>query len=401
MKQFFLLSLAFCGFMAVANAQLVVKINDKPVTEGQVIDAASIEKMEVSFSNLKKPKTYLLGKAVLLVEMIGTEGSSLVEYSVVKTGANAIEAFISEPGSYVIYEKDDAKGTMYESSGYTYDGSGLKNILKKGKEYVQYSKLKVKASIYFKDKTGYEKYGDAVDMSKALTFKMANGVNADGSYNLPMGLKINATGAEASNYFGCNKPKPFFKLPVPILTNNDVLWISLKKADREYDAVCINEVDCKGKTQDETLASIKKQFDEFLFFTSNICSGARSKLPKMTDEVENAWLQFLRDDTVSCLFPDLNKEENKAWDKATALKPVTVGKLTGFKFASHFRLANCKDKLETRAFKGHASIFILKHPTDPKKVLIMFNNGKNSSETAETAAAVDAKIEKFVAGLEF
>jgi hypothetical protein len=401
MKQFFLLSLAFCGFMTAANAQLVVKINDKVVAEGQTVDAASIQKMEVSFSNLKKPKAYSLGKVVLLVEMIGMEDGSLVDYTIVKNGENAIDAFISEPSSFVLYEKDGANDAFRESSSYSYDGKGLKNILKKGTEYTKYNKLRVKASIYFKDKIGYEKYGDAVDLAKAVNFKVTNGINTDGSYNLPMGLKINAAAAEASNYFGFNAPKTFFKLPVPILTNNDVLWISLKKADREYDAVCINEVDCKGKSQDETMASMKKQMDEFLFFTSNICSGARSKLPKMTDEVENGWLQFLRDDNVSCLFPTLNKEENKAWDKAVAMKAATVGKLTGFKFASHFRLANCKDKLEARGFKGHASIFILKHPTDPKKVLIMFNKGNNSSETAETAAAVDAKVEKFIAGLEF
>jgi hypothetical protein len=401
MKQFFLFSLAFCGFMTATSAQLVVKINDKVVAEGQTVDATTIEKMEVSFSNLKKPKAYSLGKVVLLVEMIGTEGSAVSEYSIVKNGENAIDAFISEPSSFVLYEKDGANDAFRESTSYDYDGKGLKKVLKRGAEYTQYTKLRVKASVYFKDKIGYEKYGDAVDLAKAVSFKMLNGQNTDGSYNLPMGLKIGTAAAEASNYFGYNKPKPFFKLPVPILTNNDVLWVSLKKADREYDAVCINEVDCKGATQDATLASIKKQMDEFLFFTSNICSGARSKLPKMTDEVENGWLQFLRDDTVSCLFPDLNKEENKAWDKATAMKPVTVGKLTGFKFASHFRLANCKDKLETRAFKGHASIFVFKHPTDPKKVLIMFNKGNNSSETAETAAAVDAKVEKFIAGLEF
>jgi hypothetical protein len=401
MKQFFLLSLAFCGFMTAANAQLVVKINDKVVAEGQTVDAASIQKMEVSFSNLKKPKAYSLGKVVLLVEMVGMEDGSLVDYTIVKNGENAIDAFISEPSSFVLYEKDGANDAFRESSSYSYDGKGLKNILKKGTEYTKYNKLRVKASVYFKDKIGYEKYGDAVDLAKAVNFKVTNGINTDGSYNLPMGLKINAAGAEASNYFGFNAPKTFFKLPVPILTNNDALWISLKKADREYDAVCINEVDCKGKSQDETMASMKKQMDEFLFFTSNICSGARSKLPKMTDEVENGWLQFLRDDNVSCLFPTLNKEENKAWDKAIAMKPATVGKLTGFKFASHFRLANCKDKLEARGFKGHASIFIFKHPTDPKKVLIMFNKGNNSSETAETAAAVDAKVEKFIAGLEF
>jgi hypothetical protein len=400
MKQFFLLSLVFCGFMTAANAQLVVKINDKVVAEGQTVDAASIEKMEVSFSNLKKPKAYSLGKVVLLVEMVGTEGG-LVDYIITKNGENAIDAFVSEPGSFIVYEKDGANDAFRENTSYNYDGKGLKNVLKKGTEYVQYSKLRVKASVYFKDKIGYEKYGDPIDLAKAVNFKINNGVNADGSYNLPIGAKISAAAATETNYFGNNQPRETFKLPVPILTNKNTVCLNLKKADREYDRVYINEVDCKGATQDATLASIKKQMDEFLFFTSNICSGARSKLPKMTDETENGWLQFLRDDTVSCLFPDLNKEENKAWDKATAMKPFTAGKLTGFKFASHYRLANCKEKLEARPFKGHASIYVLKHPTDAKKVLIIFNKEENRSETAETAAAVDAKVEKFISSMEF
>ncbi len=399
MKKFITI-IALFGFIAAANAQLVVKINDKPIAEGQSIEAGSIDKVEVSFSNLKKPKAYSLGKVVVLVSFFNSD-DILVDYTIVKNGENAIDAFISEPGSFVLYEKDGANDAFRESSSYDYDGRGLKNILKKGTEYTKYNKLHVKASVYFKDKIGYEKYGDPVYLTKAVAFKVNNGINADGSYNLPMGLRIGAAAAEACNYFGFNKPKTFFKLPVPIITNNDALWVSLKKADREYDPVVINEVDCKGKTQDETMQDMKKKMEEFLFFTSNICSGARSKLPKMTDEIENGWLQFLRDDNVSCLFPTLNKEENKAWDKEVPMKPVTLGKLAGFKFASHFRLANCKDKLEARSFKGHASLYILKHPTNPQKVLIMFNKGNNSSETAETAAGVTEKVEKFIAGLEF
>jgi hypothetical protein len=396
MQQSLSLLLAFCGFMTAANAQLVVKINDKVVAEGQTVDAASIEKMEVSFSNLKKPKAYSLGKVVLSLEMKGKKQGG-AEYRIVKTGENAIDAFVSEPQSFVLYEKDGANDVFYENTSYNSRGKGLVNVLKRQSEIVDFTKLTAQVSIYFKDKVGYEKYGDAVDLAKPFNFKINNGVNADGSIPLRMaGLKMSAANIVENGVEEQGVISHKLKLATPVTTNNKTLEVVL-----ENETVYMNEVDCKGKTQDETLASMKKQFDEFLFFTSNICSGARSKLPKMTDETENAWLQFLRNDQISCLFPALNKEENKSWDKETPMKPVTVGKLTGFKFASIYRLASCKSKLAERPFKGRASIYILKHPTDTKKVLLIFSAKDPSTETEEKAKDAHERVEKFVAALEF
>lgn len=403
-KILFVLALSVV-FSSSVFSQLVVKINDKVVAENQVIDATTINKVVLSFSNLKKLKAYSIGKVVLLLEFVGTEGSSLAEYYIVKNGENAIDAFVNEPkATFTVYEKGGANNTFTESSSYDYDGKQLNNILKKGTEYTQYTSLRVKASIYFKDKIGYEKYGDPVDLAKPVNFKVLNGVNKDGSYTLQneAGAKISAEAAKSSDFFGQHSSKNVLKLANPFLSNQNTLVVSLKKADREYDRVYMNVVDTRGKTQEEVIDGLRKKMDEFLIRMSNCCNKSlQAKLSNMTSEEEDTWLQFIKEDNYAMTAPLLNKEENKDFEKEVPMKPFTIGLLSGFKYSSIFRTSYCKDPVEKRSLAGQANIYLAKHPKNVNQVLIIFNYGGSRDLNAESAKVIEAKVEKFISGLFF
>jgi hypothetical protein len=397
-KKILLYALLITGTYTV-HAQLVVKINGKAITEGQQITADNIKKMEVSFANPKKLKSYSLGKVVLLVDFENKEQENYIEYKIVKNGGNAIDAFLEGINTPFILFDEEGKEKDLKAVYNLGTESNFFKLLEKGKMDARNLKFKVKVSLYFKDKIGYEQYGDAIDLVKPVNFLVNNG-SADGSIAIVgTGLKITADAAIGANYFGQYQTEEELRLPVAPLTTKNVTVVNLKKGDREYDRIYFNIVDTKGKSQDEVVESLKENFNNFLWWTSNICSKGRRKLTTMTDEVENGWLQFLGNNNISRLAPSLNKEENKEWDKEIPMKPVTVGKFKGYKFASHFRLAFCKSKVTDREFGSHASIYVVKHPNNNAQVIIIFNKEDNARETPEKAKEVEDKVEKFISTL--
>ena len=404
MKQFFLLSLAFCGFMAVANAQLVVKINDKPIAENATVNTSDISKMEISFSNLKKPKAYSLGKMVFEVIFIDTEGNKPLEYNIVKTGENAIDDFLSTPAqSFVLYEKDGANDAFQALVGYG-NPKGVRECLEKFAFDPDNIKFKVKVAIYFQDKVAYDKFGDPFDLAKPVNFKINNG-SADGSMPLAgaNGIRISAAGIAATNFDGSHEDKAnSMKTLIPGFTNTLVSHTTLKIAPQTYHRLLINTVDCGSKTQDEVINGLKTKADLIVVRMANICNkSVRAKLAEMPAAEEDAWVQLFSEGRYAVSAPAFNKEENKDWDKKQPFETFSAGKLTGFKFSSVLRNTYCKEGVAKRSYDGHASVFIVKHPTDPKKVLVIYNRCDRAKSSPEDAAAASAAAQKFVENLEF
>jgi hypothetical protein len=135
---------------------------------------------------------------------------------------------------------------------------------------------------------------------------------------------------------------------------------------------------------------------------ANICNkSVRAKLAAMPAEEEDAWVQLFSEGRYAVCAPAFNKEENKEWDKKQPFEAFTAGKLKGYKFSSLLRSSYCKQDVSKRDYSGHASVFIVKHPTDTKKVLVIFNRCDRAKSSPEDAAAAAAAAQKFVEGLEF
>ncbi len=403
MKRFLLSLLAFCGFMTAANAQLVVKINDKPVAENETANTSDISKIEISFTNLKKPKAYSLGRMVFEVIFTDLNGKEPMAYNIVKTGENAIDDFLSTPAqSFVLYEKDGANDAFKALVGYD-NPKGVRECLEKLASDRSNMKFKVKASIYFQDKVSYEKYGDPFDLAKPVNFKI-NNCRADGAMVLAgtNGIRLSASGITATNYFSSFVDNNSLKTKIPGFTTTEVSHNCLKIAPQTYHRLLINTVDCGGKSQDEVLNSLKTKADLIIVRMANICNkSVRAKLAAMPPEEEDAWVQLFSEGRYAVSAPAFNKEENKDWDKKQPFEAFTAGKLTGFKFSSILRGTYCKEDVAKRSYAGHASVFIVKHPTDAKKVLVIYNRCDRQSSSIEDAAAASAAAQKFVENLEF
>ncbi|MEY4926288.1 MAG: hypothetical protein RI894_724, partial [Bacteroidota bacterium] len=223
MKKLLSLLLAFCGFMAAANAQLVVKINDKIVAENATVNTEDISKMEISFSNLKKIKSYSLGRLVFEIVFTDLNGANPMEYNIVKTGENAIDGFLSEASQrFMLYEKDGANDAFRALVGYD-SPKGVRECLDKLSSEQSSMKFKVKASIYFQDKVSYDTYGDHFDLAKPVNFKI-NNMRADGAVVLggSGGVRLSAAAITATNYFSSFPDKNVIKAKIPGFSTTDV-----------------------------------------------------------------------------------------------------------------------------------------------------------------------------------
>ncbi|HRQ30999.1 MAG TPA: hypothetical protein PLU49_13030, partial [Saprospiraceae bacterium] len=104
MKKTILLAKLMLLFISSSIAQITVKINDKPIKEGQEIQGTSIDKMEVMFSNPKKLKRYDFGRAYLYINLTDQEGSSYAKFYIIKDGGEAMTDFLQGAGkTYLVY----------------------------------------------------------------------------------------------------------------------------------------------------------------------------------------------------------------------------------------------------------------------------------------------------------
>jgi hypothetical protein len=153
------------------SAQIKVKINDKLITEATVIKGEQIKKMDIAFDKPKKISYYGLGLVVLMVELIQENGGSQYQYSILKEGTNAIESFLQDVNTYYPFPSETVKATEFSS---TFPITSALTWL--GKNYTDAKTVKLKISLYFKDKIGYEKYGDAVYLIKPQFYTIDNTV---------------------------------------------------------------------------------------------------------------------------------------------------------------------------------------------------------------------------------
>ncbi|MCF6132596.1 hypothetical protein [Flavobacterium wongokense] len=155
------------------NAQFKLKVNGKPVAETATIKAEDIKKMEVAFDKPKKLDYYGLGKLIVFLQLVGEDGNIDEEYYFVKNGQNSIKSFLEDVNSYFPVPSDSDKQSEFGSYKLITDESITTKLKYLGKNYG--SKIvKLKFSMGYRDKIGYEKYGDLVYLIKPQTWSIDN-----------------------------------------------------------------------------------------------------------------------------------------------------------------------------------------------------------------------------------
>ena len=161
-------------FACQMQAQIKLKVNDKLVTETTVIKAEEINKMEIAFDKFKSLDYYGLGRLYLFVQLLDEDGKSCGDYVITKDGTNAIKFFLQDTNIFYNIPTDKTPKIDFSS----YDYSGPATLAYKLANMVKYreksKKVQVSISLSFRDKVGYEKYGDAVFLIKPQLFTIDN-----------------------------------------------------------------------------------------------------------------------------------------------------------------------------------------------------------------------------------
>lgn len=158
---------------ATFHAQIKVKINDKPVTEGASFKAEEILKMEVAFDKPKKLSYYGLGRLYFWVEILKESGNSYEDYRATVDGSNAIEAYLMDVNDFKTFYADGKVPYTFKIVRSSKQNSLPETFLLAGRWQDQKA-LKIRVSLFFRDKVGYEKYGDAVELVKPFTINVDN-----------------------------------------------------------------------------------------------------------------------------------------------------------------------------------------------------------------------------------
>lgn len=164
------------------SAQIKVKVNDKLVTEGASFKAEDISKMELAFDKPKKLSYYGLGRLYFWVEILKESGNSYEDYRITVDGSNAIEAFLMDVNDFKTFYADGKVPFNFKIRSSSKQLSLPELFLLAGR-WADQKTLKIRVSLFFRDKVGYEKYGDAVELVKPLT------INVDNAYFYAQGQK--------------------------------------------------------------------------------------------------------------------------------------------------------------------------------------------------------------------
>lgn len=171
MRKLILLFVLF--FACQLHAQIKLKINDKQVAEGTSLKAEDILKMEVAFDKPKKLSYYGLGKLYLWVEILKEDGNSYEDYRTTVEGSNAIEAYLMDVNDFKTFYADGKVPYTFQIKSSSKQLSLPELFLKAGR-WADQKTLKVRFSLFFRDKIGYEKYGDAVELVKPFAINVDN-----------------------------------------------------------------------------------------------------------------------------------------------------------------------------------------------------------------------------------
>lgn len=413
------------------NAQIQVKINDKPVAENQTIEAKDIKKMDISFSNPQKLQPNTDGKARLYVELLGLDNKVVEGYTVEKEGINAINSFLTMSKSYMLYEEGGENRTF----GYTYLAPPtLKAMLEQAGTKETNKVIKVKVYLTFRDKMvdKYQNvtYGDYFDLLPAFTFKI-NNQSSDGTFPLlGTDIKLSAEKLKTLNYVKQEVDENYFLIKErnPLLTNSKVVRCSFKSQKHSHHtAVFVNVIDLESKTQDAVINELKTQFEAALVSVSNFCNKDVVKLP--TEKIDH-WNKIMDYGEPKFIVTSLDKKYNKEFDKEKIMEPMEIGLFKGYKYSHMVTTRSCDNsavnteghetlspavlkimqsaaKTEADSKKidrmpyGTISVYFIKHPKNSKKVIMLFSHDDNNKETPESAKEFKIFIESFIGSFNF
>lgn len=398
MKKLCMALVVFIVICLNANGQLSIKINSKTVAEQQTLPLNDIKKVELGFANPKKIPAYSQGKVVLMAQVFSAASNKqLGSFYIVKNGAMAMSDFLGDANTvYLLYEEGGSNNAFTADVDWN-DPRIFKDFLQNAAAIPDNKLVNVTVSLYYKDKIGYEKYGDPVELVKPLTFKVNTGT-ADGSIIIKgTSLKIpSATLTEIGYRDQMVDEMNTYKGLNPLLTDEKIYRCGLNKLSM---SIHINIVDTKDLTADQKIADLQKGFGDFLRRISNACNPV--VLEKLPQAIPDHWDKLVSYGNVQFGVPELDKKGNHDFDKEPVMKPWQQGNIQGLKFSSFFRSNYCELKPAERYLEGYAVIYFIKNPVNAQQVLIIWERSNDEKAPADILPKVENILEKFITTLKY
>jgi hypothetical protein len=353
------------------HAQMKVFSNGVEVKPGQELKWEDIKALTVTFANAKKIPEYTTGVAVVYAQLNYNDayyGCNFFFHS--REGYTAVSDFLYKSiPEEVLVNEDRSKVTLTAEGCPTNDGyQHLRSMLNSHQNDAAYQKVKVTVGLYFRDKLGYNKYGDRVPLLEPFTFYIQVW---DGSMTLPgTGMKFKATEAG-------------YKSAGENSLNLEGAWLHVTNIDAP---------DGKGEEQ---LSQLKTAFENYLGYYANQSNGKKT-LKQFGDIETNFWKQnrSLHDFSNTDILYTLDQKQNPSYAQAMVWEKVNYKKISGYRFQS------LRYYVTDRHAIGLTVMYLFRDPSNPSKVLLFTHSESGGTFTEEKLKKVIPAFEKFFSAIE-
>jgi hypothetical protein len=397
MKKVFIPVLVGLFIMPQAFSQFNIMLNEQPVKANDEYQLKDIKTLNVSFKNAAKIPEYTSGRAAIFINLENSTGKLLNQWVYEVDGYKAANNFLY-PKTPVVYTAWNSAGTATDLvQKFYYDD--VFYILNKKYGDVDYRKFKVTVQLTFEESISWDKYGKAQVLIDPFSFYLdfwskTNTINLDA-------VEAKYNYSESSTYKNFN------------LKDNSITGL----ADAKYYEIIFNEfyadlyvLNVDG-SQDDALNSLKTHFEGYLNYSANVCNG--KKILKNIPVPDNSrdWNKLTRLGT-SEVFVELDQKNNPGYASVKIWSPVSAGATSGYKFKG-MRYSNACTSTSVlvatvegpadpakRSLEGANLMYIVKHPSNSKKLLIFnFLTTSSSIKDVNGMSVQEAQMEKFLSAL--
>ena len=352
-KKYILIPLLFLA--SFLNAQITAYINAKPVKSGTTISKEDLTSLQISFKNAKEP-SFIYGVAGVSVSLNDLEGES-IGYWFYRTndGNSAAEDFIKNTSSTKKFGAFNGKDLVRSASS-----NDLDFIFSSAEGIANQKALKANINVWYQEKLGYKKYADPMYLLDNVELNIP--IWDDASLNLPY-ISLTLDNTDLNSEFDLeqngNINKAETSLRYKITTNSSARFFIATIDNEKHPGLNITEA--------------AKSFIASAAYDANVGYTYRNKFTQGSIKANWQYLTGLKgykDYFISNLRKKINKSIFKT-DLMTFFKPIDVEGVNGFMLKEKISVRNRYGEVEDHS---EIVIYILEHPQDPNKVLLVSSN---------------------------
>lgn len=379
-------SLSLFFIVSKINAQISVLVNGKEISDGSEIKSSEVKNIKIKFLPTSKANTSNNGIATIkVINKDKNNSTTSVNYTLQASGATAAENLLNNNGKeFVLCTTDGSHADLMGSAGKLLDYWNNQCA-----SSTNTSTMNITVRVLYKDKIGYEKYGDETDVVKPFNFKVNTQANT-GYISLPeFKAKISQDIANKITFLSASRANASF-VEDDIFYKPGNLFYFKDKTENVYTFAFCLTLETGTLGQDEKVKQVLNSFEEYLISNTQKSSGFSIGKFGMKTGGSNStnWAEIMtncRNDKAKGKKKDINTElihEN-----------IKLGQLAGYKVNSQFTS-------DSESEGKFSYIYLFPHPIEKNKILVFYKLFPASFTQTEYQTKINT-IEGLLNGLEF